>query len=104
MRELCRRVLWFGQRGCRGYSDEDTWNFDKYLARVIAGGVRAIRARDISYSGESEEAWNTILDEMADGFEAWADAQTWDDRHGEVKLKLQKSLALLQTHFGALWD
>jgi len=30
----------FIQRGIRGYSDKDTWDFDSYLSKVIKGGVQ----------------------------------------------------------------
>jgi hypothetical protein len=38
--ERPRAIKRFFQRGWRGWADEDTWNFDLYLARVIAEGVR----------------------------------------------------------------
>jgi len=35
-----RKIKSFFQRGWRGWADEDTWNFDMYLAQVISEGVK----------------------------------------------------------------
>ncbi len=40
---LPRRIYWFFQRGFRGYADNDTWDFDLYLAKVITGGLKQLK-------------------------------------------------------------
>jgi len=46
------RVKTFIQRGIRGWSDSDTWEFDYYLAKVISEGIRHLLKYDNS-------AWST---------------------------------------------
>lgn len=36
-------IKYFWQRGRRGYSDRDVWDFDNYLANVIAHILREIK-------------------------------------------------------------
>jgi hypothetical protein len=38
--ERPRKIKSFFQRGWRGWADEDTWNFDIYLAKVILDGIK----------------------------------------------------------------
>jgi hypothetical protein len=40
---LPRRIYWFVQRGFRGYGDNDTWDFDVYIAKVISGGLKQLK-------------------------------------------------------------
>lgn len=78
------RYRFFGlfQRAFRGYSDEDTWNFDAHLARVIAGGLRqlseqvqgvpvAFSVRGRSFSRE-QRIWKNWLVKTASEFDRFA--------------------------------
>lgn len=38
-----RMIKKFVQRGTRGWADEDTWNFDYYLSRVVGEGLQHIK-------------------------------------------------------------
>jgi hypothetical protein len=84
------RYRFFGlfQRAVRGYSDEDTWNFDSHLSRIIAGGLRHLslhahsapasfydRERSNRYRSHSvaQKAWKKWLTKTADAFERYAD-------------------------------
>jgi len=52
----------FIQRGIRGWSDSDTWNFDYYLAKVISEGVEHLRDNGISaYDKKSLIAMKEII-------------------------------------------
>ena len=106
------------QRGQRGFSISDTWSFDGYLARVIAGGVAELRKREIGYpmsmypehlrdigaetTPEDDEAahkrWNEILDKIEAGFKAYADE---DDIESEG---FKEAMSLFAEHFPYLWD
>lgn len=90
------------QRAERGFSDEDVWNLDRYLASVIAGGVAHLR--DLEHGCPAElcddggveagmERWGAILTEISDGFAKYA-AEESD----------KAPLALLSKWWGGLWD
>lgn len=108
------------QRADQGFSTEDTFSFDSYLAGVIAKGVAELRdrcdgnplgspgvllpERAIASGSPTEEEslqanreWRAILDTIATGFENYAEGEIVDDALGE-------SFRLLQEWFPALWD
>lgn len=124
-------TVWPAQRARKGYSTYDTWGFDDYLAKVMAGGIRELQrashghpvgvcsCEDKIHSDKAswdrcdgEQRWFEILGTMAEGFELWRDRWEIDHhdreeyrrRHKEAEEKLQVSLLLLSKHFGALWD
>jgi len=91
-RMLPRRVKWFIQRGLRGWSDFDLYSLDHYLSEWLPCALRALKERkhgtpmqmfdglvpedqwhDIPESASEEAArrWDTVLDAMIAGFEAW---------------------------------
>ena len=41
--QAIREVKWFFQRGKRGWSNSDTWEFDTYLAKVISEGIKHLK-------------------------------------------------------------
>jgi hypothetical protein len=100
------------QRARRGFSDEDVWSFDAYLAGVLAGGLKALRDNlhgcppelcsddDETWADEGVKRWQAILDEMIVGFAQWADENTDRERTPEV----ERSLELLVKWWGHLWD
>ena len=40
---MIRKIRNFIQRGTRGYSDEDLWDFDLYLAKIISTGLEQFK-------------------------------------------------------------
>ena len=81
-----------------------TWNLDDTLAQVIAQGVRLLRERQVAFPPTlTPDEWDAVLDEMAEGFEAWH--QTRHVRRNDEALpKLNRSLDLLREWFPHLWD
>ena len=68
------RIRYWIQRARRGYSDEDIWGFQDYLARVIAGGIGQLRNRTRGHPGTiSAEEWENILTTIEDGFCEYAE-------------------------------
>lgn len=61
---LPRRIYWFFQRGYRGFSDEDIWDFDCYLAKVITEGLKHFKKY---YHGT--EPSKEIIDKIIEGFD-----------------------------------
>lgn len=85
---LLRRILWFFQRGFRGYGDNDTWDFDVYLAEVISKGLKQLKKyhhgcpseiydkyrkrKDLTQKQKDKLAvkeWHTCMDIIIRGFE-----------------------------------
>jgi len=74
-----RFVRHFWQRGCRGWSNRDTWSFDYHLSRIIVEGISYLREKkhgapaDFFTSGVSDkegfEAWDAVLSDMIYTFE-----------------------------------
>jgi hypothetical protein len=102
-----RPVRKFVDRGRRGWSREDVWSFDSYLARVIGEGVEALRSGG-AYPGDmTPEEWDAILERMSKGFLAYADDQfRWGDKEAQdaAYAGVQESLKLFKKHFSGLWD
>lgn len=97
------RSMMMWQRARRGWSVEDTWSFDCYLAKVIAGGVRSIRERSIGYPGElTPERWEEILLEIEQGMDAAI--RLMDDWDAHDKELFDLAMKHLHHWFFGLWD
>ena len=115
-----QRLTTFIQRGRRGWAVEDTWNFDHYLAKVIAEGVEYLREHNHGYQTSDdhwqktvgsplhyvkhdpcncEEWWNEQLTLIANGFREWA-----EDEVGDTQERLKETLKLFSEYFTGLWD
>jgi hypothetical protein len=113
------------QRARRGYSTEDTFDFDSYLARVIAGGVTEIRETlhgyppELGQIGETFDPnnmddergvaeWKAILDKIIHGFTIYAEEGGYPlQSTAEAKEKIElidEAKALFIKWFGHLWD
>ena len=106
-RDLYLNVKWFIQRGKRGYSDRDVWNFDYYLAKVISGGSTELADILHGYPGDmTPETWEAHLREVAYRFKDYMDDQdglVYDDPE-EYKKKIQEMFTLLASRFPHMWD
>jgi len=100
---LPRRVYWFFQRGYRGYGDNDTWDFDNYLATVIIGGLKQIKKYHQGLEPTKKE-----LDIMIKGFEA--NLKMMDNLSPKskeyliLKGKFYEGMKLFEKYFNYLWD
>jgi hypothetical protein len=64
-----RRRAYIRQRAKHGFSNYDVWDFDAYLAEVIAGGLEYLAEHHNSYPDEySPELWGDKLSEIAKCF------------------------------------
>lgn len=78
VREFWRSVyVWPVQRARRGYSNQDRWSFDYYIAKVISAAMRDFAATTWSMpvAGavegiNTEEDYKAALLRIADGFDA----------------------------------
>lgn len=84
-------------------TDKLVWNLDNTFAQILAQGVRRLREMDHGHPvTTTPEGWHAILDEMADGFQRYADADACGvDADYEL---LNRSLDLLREWFPHLWD
>lgn len=84
VRELWWGLVYFCQRGLRGWADCDTWNMDCYLAEVIvpmllylaktSHGSPASFDLDMHSVGEND-AWKAYLQELSVGFSDYLKAR-----------------------------
>ena len=106
VKDFFREIKWFIQRGKRGYADCDVWDFDSYLSRVIANGVRELKDGTGYPADLSVRKWNTTLEKIAVGFEAQVKLPDFPTREDEKKLlvKAKIGMELFQKYFKSLWD
>lgn len=68
-RDVRRYIVSFFQRGRRGWSHQDTWEFFAYLSTVIKGGLIHLKKYQHGYPGNmTEKEWNEIQDKMIKAF------------------------------------
>lgn len=65
-----KRVTKFPYQRVRyGFSDQDLYNFDKYLAQVLSQALPKLKdAHGYPADMETSEDWNEVLDKMTEGF------------------------------------
>ena len=92
IQQLCYLPKRFYQRARYGVCYADIWNFDAYLAKVIANGARMLKDAH-TYPGYDEadtpEKWCDILEEIARRAEDYLE-EPWEDYYDE-KLEGAKS-------------
>jgi len=104
-------------RAKKGYSYIDTWSFDAYLCRVIAGGVGDLKNRHFGRPADlSAEEWDEILGKIIDGFLAgqkiidmdfWVvgdDAGTNMKMENRLRVEFEEGVDLFKKYFFHLWD
>lgn len=77
IKDFIDNIKWFIQRGKRGYSDFDIWQFDYYLSEMIPKALKHLKKIQHILptwkSGEKEEVaqkrWYNIMDNMIYTFE-----------------------------------
>lgn len=92
----------FIQRGIRGYSDRDTWDFDRYLSDVIQGGVEHL----IKYNISNDKKFITDLQEIVSTMKlARQINETYHkDLYTEKKKQFKKGMTVLTKRWFELWD
>lgn len=100
-----RPVRLFIQRGRRGWSDEDLWSFDIYLAKVMADGFRALADRTHGWpSGQFDtfEDYQKFLRKTADVLAYWASPDGFAER--EAFEAAQQAMREVAEYWGTFWD
>ncbi len=112
MKEIYRKIKKFIQRGKRGWSDEDTWDFDSYLSEVISSGCKHLADITISYpTGMGFRKWKRILNKISKDIVApiefdnsVSNMGNYNQQSKEAYKKQSEALKLLVKHFNDLWD
>lgn len=90
---LYRNIKNFWQRGRRGWSDEDVWSLDRYMARVIGEALLHLAATNHGApSGYPVEYPDVNTENM---FEVETDFEQWDrdlTRWGKTFIKYSKEV------------
>lgn len=112
-------IRMFYQRGRRGWSDSDAWNADYHLAEVISGICLELKRIAHGHPSDlTQESWNKILLEIADGFTAieemdeldnpdWdnpVSRKAWDEEIACLEAKQANGLKLFAKYFNNLLD
>lgn len=110
-------VKYFIQRGVRGYSDQDVWNWCGHHSRMMVGVLQYLRAHAHGYpSSLTSSEWSKKLVIMEQGFQAAIDEE--NDHTSYKKLskkeyrklilyrqrKLMLGLKYFRTYYYNLWD
>lgn len=102
-----RPVHMFIQRGRRGWSDEDLWGFDHYLAKVIATGFEALADRTHGWPQGDDfpefEDFQRFLRQIAADLDAWR-TDDFSVRSDTNHVEAVKALHRLAEHWGTYWD
>lgn len=124
---MFRKIKSFIQRGRRGYADEDLWDFHRYLSGIIPPAVRHLKENiygcphelyDQSRVNDECHKWESILEEIAQGFDAAkiiADRSFMrtdedgklnfnEDEYKNQMIKYNRGMELLKKHFFGMWD
>lgn len=128
---IFKKVKYFIQRGKRGWSDEDWWQMNTYIAKMMPPLLRRLAKENYGCPGEfwDETAvnnechkWTEALEEMAQGFEAeeilehrlykkkvQREDGNWEEEVDRKAMdnafdKQDKGLLLFAKYFRNLWD
>ena len=117
-KNIPRELLWFIQRGKRGYADCDVWSLDGYLCSWLPSALRKLKKISHGYPDgdvKSMGEWKEILEKTSRGFEAVTkldDAicskkyNTKLEKSKRIKLQkeIDEGMKLFVKHFQSLWD
>ena len=104
-----RKVLWFIQRGRRGWSEADAWSLFSHLDHIIVDVVGGMADSPYSVPGNlTKEEWGSILHRIADGFQAhiMLDEECPDygsERERWLQTKFKVGMKLFAKWYGHLW-
>jgi hypothetical protein len=117
VRDLWLQTKWFVQRGQRGWSDCDAWNWYSHHARVMVGVLQYLWRHKKGYpAGLTPAEWGRKLSVMERGFQAVLDEENdltsykclSAREHRKLifsrRRKLMLGLKYFRTHYCSLWD
>jgi len=101
-----KKLKWFIQRGKRGYADCDWWDMADYLIWIIVPMLKELKKHQHGYPNKAStpEKWDTILDQMIEGFEAGERILTDDCPSVADQEIFNNGMKLFSEWFFDLWD
>lgn len=116
----------WAQRARRGYSYADVWNFDSYLAQVVAGGLRGLAEsghampsvgssyyppdvdwgnEDIAIHETAHAAWTADLIITAEKLERYVSEEliSWEVEQ-QKSAEAKEAMMWVAENLGSLWD
>ena len=99
VRRTRRYVVRFYQRGRYGWSEQDAYNADRHLARVVSGTTGWLAENATGYpEGMTPDQWTAMLKVMSVEFGKYA---AHDDESYTVPYGVKQALV---KNWGSLWD
>lgn len=96
------------QRVKYGYSVYDWWNFDSYIAGVIAHALdRFVRQGMGHPAHHTEDSWDHLCLSISEPLAKWASDNRWKlsaDDTTKLYEQVQEALHKFADNFGAFWD
>jgi hypothetical protein len=104
MNDDSRQPQWKLERQKYGFDERETWDLDSVFLGWIYPRLKMFREVNNCHPAKmTEDEWNSILDEMIDGFECSLKDGYRTAEDSEISEKLQKSLKLFAEYFNGLW-
>lgn len=101
-------IIWFFQRGKRGFADCDAWDFKSYLAEMIPKVLKImLKSPSWGYPDYlmTEKKWKRVYRDIITGFEIYAKHKCDEyDLTKKQKAKYEKAKKLFMKYFGHFWD
>lgn len=98
----------FIQRGWRGYTDTDVWNYGPWMCEVSEPMLRTWAEKGVGYHGESETDWQDQLRCWADGMAAgalfWDGVPENNEQAAAWRDEYMATLYDMAEHAPDLWD
>lgn len=96
------------QRIQYGYSVYDWWNFDSYIAGVIAHAVGRFAREGMGHPmSHTEASWKQLCLSISEPLSKWACEDRWTlslDDSLELYRQVQEALHKFADNFGGFWD
>lgn len=97
------------QRLERGFDDSELWSLDCTIAEFIAPRIKAFKEAAAQIGDHpfnvTEQEWQTILEEMVEGFEIYPEHFHWAAEESENNWKkVHKALSHFHKYFFTLWN
>lgn len=125
--EIWHRIKWAWQRVYKGWDNRVVWSIDAHLARMIPIWIRKLKEDKCGVpmmmfqesdcnsednwsiseevTNKRNEEYNAILDEIAEGFEAYLERGSWSDEENELLTqKFNRGMELFVKYFETFWD
>jgi len=114
---MFKEIKYFIQRGKRGYSDRDLWNFSDYLSEMMPKVLRHYKGNvgcpsnfyDKEAINNEYHKWDETLEAIAQGFEAakYLNEHTFIkdlDKQKNLEEKMKLGLNLFVENYLSLWN